>query len=604
MAPVTLDPPDARATPPRLPPAERILQAYTEGNCALLVTGRSLYDPVADGEGRLLTLLEHLRRHARSAHGMHLLTYSLANGLDWDAPRLRDGRDRHTIETVLRSHRLLEVQADEHEMVRVIRGIAALARAPAEGLAWSDGMPLRFVFVLEFAEHLTPSGEGTGRTDPEITAVELAHILGQSNALRQSGNLVVFHGREGRIDDLVAGVLHPVRLGQPDATEKYAFLVAARAVYPEARFEEGVTDEDVARLTSNTPNRGLEGRMRASHLRAAPVTVEELQEQKSRDVVILSEHTLTVLDTRRIDQLRLVGCNIKCPLDLLLRFGNGLLHGNPHIPANVLLVGPPGTGKTDLALLAAREARASAYQVHSPKGGIVGETERKARLLTLALSDWTPNVAFVDEITEALPLERSDFDGDSGASRAVTAALLTALSDESRRGRSLLVATTNCPWRMGAAMRSRFTIVPVLQPLREDYPAIISVIATRMMPEARLGPDEVRGAADLFYDKGASPREIRAALSMALLAASGLDPKIVLQAARDLRPSADRVSSEYADLWAIRACTSKRYLPWYADPGAYPYPAHLRELVDPVSGDVDVERLDARIRALGPGAHV
>ncbi|HEX2219909.1 MAG TPA: AAA family ATPase, partial [Gemmatimonadales bacterium] len=511
-----------------------------------------------------------------------------------DAPRLQDGRDRRTIETALRAHGLLDVQADEHELVRVIRGIAALARTPAEGLAWSDGSPLRFMFVMEFAEHLTPSGDGIGRTDPEITAVELAHILGQSNALRRSGNLVVFHGREVRIDDLVAGVLHPVRLGQPDAAEKCAFLVAARAVYPAASFEAGVGDEDIARLTSNTPNRGLEGKMRTSHLRASPVTVEELQEQKSRDVVTLSEHTLTVLDTRRIDQLRLVGRNIDCPLELLLRFGDGLLHGNPHIPANVLLVGPPGTGKTDLALLVAREARASAYQVHSPKGGIVGETERKARLLTLALSDWTPNVAFVDEITEALPLDRSDFDGDSGASRAVTAALLTALSDESRRGRSLLVATTNCPWRIGAAMRSRFTIVPVLQPLREDYPAILTVIATRMTLDARLGPDDVEEAANLFYDKGASPREIRAALSVAMLTASELDPEIVLQAARDLRPSADRVSSEYADLWAIRACTSKRYLPWNRDPGVYPYPAYLRELVDPATGDVDVERLDAR----------
>jgi hypothetical protein len=116
----------------------------------------------------------------------------------------------------------------------------------------------------------------------------------------------------------------------------------------------------------------------------------------------------------------------------------------------------------------------------------VGETERKARLQQTALREWVPNIAFADEITEMLPLERSDFDGDSGASRAVMAALLTSLSDETRRGKSLLIATTNCPWRMGAAMRSRFVVLPVLHPLKEDYASIVVATAPRIAPQTEL----------------------------------------------------------------------------------------------------------------------
>jgi hypothetical protein len=186
-------------------PAEPILQAYEEGYAALLVTGRSLYDLVADEEGRLLTLVEHLRRRFRSRAGMLTVTYSLAGGLDWDAERIADQRDRRTIETVLRAHHLLDVAPGVDEVVRVLRGIGSLARTHTDSLAWADGTPMRFLFALEFTEHLTPGSEG-GRTDQEIRAIELAHILGQSNALRQSGNLVLFHGREGRIDELVAGV--------------------------------------------------------------------------------------------------------------------------------------------------------------------------------------------------------------------------------------------------------------------------------------------------------------------------------------------------------------------------------------------------------------
>src|SRR5690606_17569467 len=116
-----------------------------------------------------------------------------------------------------------------------------------------------------------------------------------------------------------------------------------------------------------------------------------------------------------------------------------LLRGESSMPGAVLLAGSPGSGKTDLALLVAARASVSAYEMHSPKAGIVGETERRTRLQQSLLAQFQPNVAFIDEITEAFPMQRSDFDGDSGASRAVMASLLSALSDEGRRGRSLLV---------------------------------------------------------------------------------------------------------------------------------------------------------------------
>ncbi len=589
---------------PSRTPADAILDAFADGNAAQLASGRSLYDLVSTAGGKLVTVQEDLLRRARAAHGLATVTYSLANGLDWNAARITDQRDRRVIEDALRSQNLLDLSRDDHEMVRVVRGVSSLVRATPGNLVWSDGTPLRFLFLIEFAEHLVPCGRETSRTDAELTVVELAHILGQSNALRVSGNLVVLYGREELVDRLVAGVLHPVRLAQPGEQDKRDFLAAARALYPNARFEDGVTDEDVARLTANTPNRGLEAQMRNSHRRAVTVSVDELTAQKGADVVSLSEGTLTTLDTRRVNGVALVGRSVRVPLLLLEQFGEGLLRGDADIPANVILVGPPGTGKTDLALMAAARARASVYQVHSPKAGIVGETERRSRILTTALAQWTPNVSFIDEITEAFPLERTEFNGDSGASSAVTAALLTMLSDESRRGRSLLLATTNCPWRMGAAMRSRFTMIPVLSPVSADYPAIVTALARRVSPNCAIDEAGAQGAADLFFSKGASPREIRSALGGALFHDGELTPSTVLGAARDLRPSCDRLSVEYADLWAVKACSSMRYLPWHNHAGDYPFPAHLVELVDPSSGEIDVYALERRLEALSSHARV
>lgn len=591
-----------------VPVVDTIFEAYSAGRSAILIEGRSPYDLAVDPYGeRLRPLLEILRGEARRRHGMVLVTYSMAGGLDWDSSRIDDERDRRAIEGALRGHRLLDIPQDQNEVSRVIRGIASLCRAPTEGLKWADGQPLRFAFLFEFGEHLAPGTLTNGtQTDGQLIAIELAHLTAQSLALRASGNLVIFSARDGLVDDLVATALHRVRLRQPDAAEKTAFVERALRLYAQATLEAGLTPQSVAHLTTNTPNRGVESVLRASHRTEQPVTSKDLTAEKARSVEELSERTLTLLDTGRVRDLRLCGTNIAVPQALLGRFGEGLARGDSSLPGSALLVGPPGTGKTDLAVHAAATAGVPAFQLNSPKDSLVGGTERKSQLQQRLLAEWTPNLAFADEVTELLPLERSDFDGDSGASRAVAASLLTALSDESRRGRSLFIGTTNCPWRIGAAMRSRFICIPVLHPLERDFPAILVATARRMGSEVEILEDDPRllEAARLFYQKGANPRHIRSALSNALMRHGRLGADEIVFAARDLCASTDLASAIYADLWALKVTTSRSFLPWFENPAQYPWPEHLQGIVDPSSGDILQAELERKIEELRPHAKV
>lgn len=595
--------------PPRkvMGAVEPIIQAYQDGCPALLLTGRSLYDLDVDCDGKIRPLLEGLRRSCRAQFDMVLVSYSLAGGLEWDSPSIGEDRDRRQIEEILRSHRLLDVSQDHNEVIRVVRGISTLSRTPREGQKWANARNIRFAFLLEFAEHLMPGSLTNGtQTDFQLIAIELAHMTAQSLALRASGNLVMFHGRDGLVDELVSGALQHVRLRQPGVEQKKAFLAAALSVYDKSSIETGLTPESVAHLVANTPNRGLESLIRASHYSGRPLAAEEISKQKHRDVETLSERTLTALNTTRVENLNLCGRNISTPRLILERYARALLRGERSIPANVLLVGSPGTGKTDLALWTARLAKVAAYQMHSPKTGIVGETERLARLQQTVLQEWGPNISFTDEITEALPLERSDFDGDSGASRAVMAALLTSLSDESRRGKSLLIATTNCPWRMGDAMRSRFTIIPVLRPLNADYAEIVLAIARSIDPTCGLDAtsSSLLEASEIFYQKGATPRHVRSTLSNALSCSASLTADSVISAARDLCTAVDSQSGIYADLWAIKACSFQSFLPWRDAPSQYPFPSYLDGVVDPVTGELDHEELDKRLEDLRPFANV
>jgi hypothetical protein len=583
-----------------------IFKAYDEGYRAIRLSGRSLYDLVVD-DGKIRPMIEAFRHTCLDNYGLHLVSYSLAGGFDWDANRIENENDRRTIEKVFRSHNLLNIPQDQNEAVRVIRGISLLSRTPMEDLKWADGRNIHFAFLFEFTEHLMPGSMTNGtQTDQQLIAIELAHLTANSLALRSSGNLVAFHGRDGLIDELVCGALYTVHLQQPDLDEKKELLTTALALYTNAGFEEGLTVEAISHLTTNTPNRGLENLLRASHYSGRKLTGNELAEQKNRDVEILSENTLTVLDTSRIDNLHLKGINIGTPKMILERYAHALMNADTSMPSNVLLVGPPGTGKTDLALVTAFKAKAAAYQMHSPKGGIVGETERKSRLQQAVLREWIPNIAFCDEITDAMPLQRSEFDGDSGASRAVTAALLTALSDEGRRGKSLLIATTNSPWRMGAAMRSRFTILPVLHPLKDDFVDIIVATAKRINRETPIDitDEKIKEASERFYEKGANPRHIRFALSNALHLQGKLTPETILFAAHDLCASTDFNSTIYADLWAIKVSSSRSFLPWSNDVEKYPFPQHLQGIVNPLNGDIVHSELEKRLKELSAYANV
>lgn len=587
-------------------PLTPIYQAYDEGRAALRLSGRPRYDLIPDEDGAVRPLIESLRRGLRRRYGMALITYSLAEGLDWDEPRIADERDRRTLATALRTHRLVDIAQDQNETVRVIRGISTLCRMPAGGMRWADNSELRLGFLFEFTEHLMPGAMASGtQSDPQLVAIELAHLTSQSLALRASGNLVMFHGREGLLDELVCGALHGVRIPLASEEEKRAFLAAAATIYPKARFEDGLTPEAIASLTSNTTNRGAEELMRASERTGRAITVRELTEQKSRDVETLSEQTLTVLDTRRVADLHLAGRNIAVPAHVLGLCSEALLRGDPSMPANILLAGAPGTGKTDLAIRTAALAKVAAYELHSPKGSLVGETERKSRIQQTVAREWTPNICFADEITEKLPLQRSEFDGDSGASRAVMAAMLTALSDETRRGKSLLVASTNCLWRIGKAMLDRFTVIPVLQPLAGDFPAIVAVTAARVDRQAAvdIGSPQVLEAARMFHEKGATPRHIRSALSNALLLKGRLTADTILFAARDYTGMSGQASAIYSDLWAIKCCSSSSFLPWCDDPEGYPYPPYLAGLVD-ATGRIDEGELNRRIEQYRGGANV
>ena len=155
-------------------------------------------------------------------------------------------------------------------------------------------------------------------------------------------------------------------------------------------------------------------------------------------------------------------------------------------------------------------------------------------------------------------------------------------------------------------MRSRFTVIPVLHPLQRDFGAIIASIARDMNGSESIVADaqEVQSAAALFYQKGAHARHVRASLATARLLRGRLDPEAVLFAAQDFSGNTDHHSMQYADLEAIKCCSSRAFLPWSGGLDRYPIPPHLIGIVDERTGDVNQDELNRRIAEVRPHANL
>lgn len=576
-----------------------------DGRSTMILTGRSIYDFECREDGSVTTLVKMMAEYAKGLH-LVMVRYSLADGLV--VPYNMYGKaDVETIKNALSSNAITNAkrasgncQASQ-ELVEILRGISRMVSFSDYGLKWQDGEQMKFLFLFEFTSDIMPTAASVN----QLVARELIYQLAYSRPFLDNGNLLILADVvEGKIDGQVQGLVYHKFLPYPGYEEKLVFIKGLHRKYPNAKYAPDLDDQLIANLSSSTPNRGLDLVFRASHISGFPIEVKGLIEQKTKDVQTISEETISMLDTTRIKNVSLKGENVRVPMEFLREQANGLRSRDKTIRPNILLMGAPGTAKTDIAILTAQWATVPVYQLNSPKAGIVGETERRAALQARIFASTTPSLGFIDEITEAMPMQRSH-NLDSGASDAVMQALLNTLSDNTREGKSMLIATTNCGFKMGSAMRDRFVIVPVIMPSIEDFPEIICSIA-KQVSGTTFNPQDynIREAAKIFYEKHIMPRRIRAALKL-VCCKDGLTPKSVFEAAKDANPldEASWLSAIYADLCAISLTVSKRLLPWHGHEDTYPFPDYVKAILDE-NHQVDPVKLNNEIKRLLPYVNV
>ncbi|MFH0818089.1 MAG: CDC48 family AAA ATPase, partial [Candidatus Micrarchaeota archaeon] len=121
-------------------------------------------------------------------------------------------------------------------------------------------------------------------------------------------------------------------------------------------------------------------------------------------------------------------------------------------PKGILLLGPPGCGKTLLARAVANESEASFYTINGPEivGSLYGQSEENIRKIFKEAKSNSPAIIFIDEI-DAIAPKREDTSGE--AERRMVSQLLIELDGLEARGDVVVLAATNRPNSLDPALR-------------------------------------------------------------------------------------------------------------------------------------------------------
>jgi SpoVK/Ycf46/Vps4 family AAA+-type ATPase len=238
-------------------------------------------------------------------------------------------------------------------------------------------------------------------------------------------------------------------------------------------------------------------------------------------------------------------------------------------PMGVILMGPPGTGKSYLAECFARECGLLCVKFKPLRDMYVGQSERNQDRAFSAIRALSPVVVMVDE-SDQQQSSRNSSSGDSGVTERMRAQSFEFWGDQNLRGKVLRIDLTNRVDLIDSAMRrsGRTDIkIPILMPGTEARKQILDVLAKRYGFKT-----EVEDFAP-YAEKteGFSGADLQLVLTTAYRFASldaNYEGDIVIKKAHldraleDFIPtSRDQEAIDEMTLIALNECRSKRLLP-------------------------------------------
>lgn len=235
-------------------------------------------------------------------------------------------------------------------------------------------------------------------------------------------------------------------------------------------------------------------------------------------------------------------------------------------PLGIILMGPPGTGKSYLAECFAKECGMLCVKFRPLRGMYVGQSERNQDKAFAAIRALAPVVVIVDESDQAEGGSRDQGSGDSGVTERMRAGAFNFWADNALRGKVLRVDSTNRVDLIDSAMRrsGRTDIkIPILMPDAVARRQIFEVVVRKHgLPSTITDYTPFAERTD-GYTGSDIELAVTTAYRFALRdGAKGISAAHLTAALDDLLPtSRDQAGIDRMTILALDECRNKRLLP-------------------------------------------
>jgi SpoVK/Ycf46/Vps4 family AAA+-type ATPase len=333
--------------------------------------------------------------------------------------------------------------------------------------------------ILEYAHALAPSGPGGSAerqnattlarwaSDPRIAARRPLVVLVAPSAAEVSDE--VYSGASGA---------EVVEVPRPDLEARAAFLRRLRVADPAMAWE--LTPEQVAAETGGLALVQVEDILQRARGARAPLTRAAIVERK---IELLRQEYGDVLeilqpkyDLSAVGGLEHATRELKEVAELMRRGHTSAA------PMGIVLMGPPGTGKSYLAECFAKECGMLCVRFRPLRQMYVGQSERNQEKAFAAIRALAPVVVMVDESDQAEGGSRDQGGGDSGVTERMRGSAFSFWGDPALRGKVLRIDITNRVDLIDAAMRrsGRTDVkIPILMPDEEARRQIFEVVVRK-----------------------------------------------------------------------------------------------------------------------------
>jgi SpoVK/Ycf46/Vps4 family AAA+-type ATPase len=424
--------------------------------------------------------------------------------------------------------------------------------------------------ILDFADTLCPQMDKAAMSADDRLLLVTLLSWGQDAGLAQCDNPVFLLTRQASElhTDLRASssgyklIEIPLPTREERATYLRWYLKQRQEQNKPLSLLENLTIQELANLTAGLNLRQIEDIL----LLAAKAGITRSLVKARKDSIIAAEYSQIA---EMIDPLPGGFSAIGGMERLTAWFRNELItpiaQGRTDIPKGVLLVGPPGTGKSFLVRALAREIgfNAVALKAENILGSRVGDSERQFRQFRQFCEGLAPVAVFFDELDQSDMSRRGNGSGNPVAANLFSA-MLQWMSDETLRGKVIIFFASNRPDLVDPALLRlgrMDAIIPVLLPDEEARRGILRAQARNQA--ITVGSEVITALASNTKDYSAA--DLAAIMTKARKCAlrekrTRITVADAQAALRSLRPQTPQIAKRYT-LLAVQACNDAELLP-------------------------------------------